>query len=97
MNITQEIINIKNEMAEITAGANIVWTLAATPLIAFMQAGFACIEAGTVKSKNAINILFKNLVDGGISAFTFWLIGYGFAFGETWEGFIGTSNFALTG
>jgi ammonia channel protein AmtB len=98
INGTVDYANLKVDVEDIEASSmNILRHLVTASLVFFMQAGFALLEAGTVKSKNAVNILFKTLIDGGISAFTFWLLGYGFAFGETWEGFIGKSNFARTG
>ena len=61
----------------------------------FMQAGFAMLEAGIVQPKNATNILFKNLIDASLAAVSFWLLGYGIAYGDDSGGFIGTSNFAI--
>jgi Amt family ammonium transporter len=43
--------------------ANYVWTLVAAALVFFMQAGFAMVETGFTRAKNAINILMKNLMD----------------------------------
>jgi Amt family ammonium transporter len=66
-------------------------------LVFFMQAGFSMLEAGCVGAKNVSNILYKNLMDACIGAICFWLLGYGFAYGDDKDGkFIGTANFALT-
>jgi ammonia channel protein AmtB len=46
------------------------------------QAGFALVEVGSVRMKNTKNILTKNLLDPCISALSFWIIGYAFAFGD---------------
>jgi len=64
-------------------------------LVFFMQAGFAMLEAGIVHPKNMTNILFKNICDASIAAICFWLLGYGFAYGDSEGGFIGKTNFAL--
>ena len=48
-------------------------------LVFFMQAGFALLEAGSVRAKNTKNILMKNLLDACIGALVFWSFGYGLA------------------
>ena len=62
-------------------------------LVVFMQAGFAMLEAGTVKSVNVRNVLFKNLADACVGGLVFWLLGYGFAYGGGDDSsFIGDSS-----
>jgi len=61
-----------------------------------MQAGFSLLEAGSVSQKNLTNILFKNIMDACISSICFWFIGYGIAFGKTYQGVVGSSNFFLS-
>jgi len=56
---------------------------------------FSCNEVGTVSEKNTKNILMKNIGDAAIGAICWWLFGFGFAFGETSGGFIGTDEFLL--
>jgi ammonium transporter, Amt family len=75
--------------------ADFVWTLMAAFLVFFMQAGFAMVEAGFTRAKNAINILLKNLMDFGMGAIAFWAVGFGLMFGATKTGFFGTSDFFL--
>lgn len=58
-------------------------------LVFFMQAGFGILEAGAIARKNVQNILFKNILDASGAAICFWLLGYGFAYGDTVGGFIG--------
>jgi Amt family ammonium transporter len=89
------------EDAPITAGAvqthlNYVWTLIAAFLVFFMQAGFALVETGFTRAKNACNILMKNLMDFGIGALAFFFIGFGLMFGVKYSGLIGMSGFALS-
>ena len=46
-----------------------------------MQSGFAALEVGSTQSKNAKNILLKNMVDNCVGSLIWWLVGYAFAFG----------------
>ncbi|MBF0226697.1 MAG: ammonium transporter [Desulfobacterales bacterium] len=73
-----------------------VWTLIAAALVFFMQAGFAMVEAGFTRAKNAINIMMKNLMDFCIGTMAFWAIGFGLMFGASSSGWIGTSGFFLS-
>jgi Amt family ammonium transporter len=74
----------------LSTSADIMWVLICGFLVFFMQAGFAMVEAGSVKQKNSLNILFKNICDACIATLGFWLIGYGIAYGSADNGFIGT-------
>lgn len=74
---------------------DVVWTLVAAFLVFFMQAGFAMVEAGFIRAKNTGNVLMKNLMDFSMGAIAFWVLGFGFMFGEG-STFIGMSSFAPT-
>ena len=76
--------------------ADYVWTMVAAVLVFFMQAGFALVEAGFTRAKNAINIMMKNLMDFSIGSLSFWAIGFGLMFGFTKTGWFGTSGFFLS-
>jgi Amt family ammonium transporter len=71
-----------------------VWVLLAGMLVFFMNLGFACVETGFARSKNAVNILSKNLIVFAVSSLGFLLLGFGFMFGDG-NGFIGTSGLFL--
>ena len=73
------------------------WLMFGAILVFFMQCGFAMLETGCVSEKNTKNILMKNIGDAAIGAICWWLLGFGFAFGETSGGFIGTDEFLLKG
>lgn len=79
------------------ANANILWTLVAAILVMFMQAGFAMVEAGFTRAKNAGNILMKNYIDFAAGAVAFFLFGFAIMFGNDFSGIFGTSGFALGG
>ena len=69
-----------------------VWTLIAAFLVFFMQAGFAMVETGFTRAKNAGNIMMKNLLDFSMGGFAYWAIGFGLMFGVS-NGFTGWTNF----
>jgi len=81
---------------EMQTNINIVWTCVAAFLVFFMQAGFAMVEAGFTRAKNAVNILMKNLMDFSIGTIAFFLIGFGLMFGAT-NGLFGTTDFMASG
>ncbi len=58
-----------------------IWTLLAAALVFFMQAGFAMVETGFTRAKNAGNIIMKNIMDFSLGTLMFWLIGFGLMFG----------------
>lgn len=66
-----------------------VWFLIGAALVFWMQAGFAMVEAGFTRAKNAGNIIMKNLMDFCIGTVMFILIGFGLLLGEDLVGFIG--------
>ena len=66
-----------------------VWFLMGAALVFWMQAGFAMVEAGFTRAKNAGNIIMKNLMDFCIGTVVFIFIGYSLLCGEDVGGFIG--------
>ena len=76
--------------------ADYVWTLVAAALVFFMQAGFAMVETGFTRAKNAINIMMKNLMDFAVGSIGYWAIGFGLMFGATATGWFGTTGFFLS-
>lgn len=72
-----------------------IWTLIASFLVFFMQAGFAMVEAGFTRAKNAANIVMKNLMDYVAGSLIYWLIGFGLMFGVDKSGLIGTTGFMV--
>ena len=96
MNIDQKLETTHNE---VTASANLpgdldtLWTCLAAFLVFFMQAGFALVECGFTRAKNACNIIMKNLMDFSLGTMIFWILGFGLMFGATSHGLFGTDGF----
>ena len=72
-----------------------VWFLIGAALVFWMQAGFAMVETGFTRAKNAGNILMKNLMDFCIGTVVFILIGFGLLLGEDVMGIIGKPGFDI--
>ena len=72
-----------------------VWFLIGVAFVFWMQAGFAMVETGFTRAKNAGNILMKNLMDFCIGTVVFILIGFGLLLGEDLLGFIGKPGFDI--
>ena len=69
--------------------ANNLWLLVATILVIFMNAGFAMVEAGMCRQKNAVNILAKNLFVFALAVTAYWFIGFSLMYGAPfWEGIL---------
>lgn len=77
-------------------GLNSLFVFVAAMLVFFMQAGFALLEAGTVRMKNAGHVAGKTVLTLGISVIVWWLVGFGFGFGDG-NGFFGTTGFFFGG
>ncbi len=82
-------------MQALKLGADTAWIVAAGALVFFMQAGFALLESGMARSKNAVNVIMKNYCDMCFGALIFWMVGYGIMFGNNPTGWIGTDHFFL--
>ena len=89
-NVTATTENIQ----EIRLSLDSVWVVMGGILVFFMQAGFALVESGSVRSKNTVNVLMKNYMDACLGGLVFWLLGFGLMFGVNASGWIGTSHFA---
>jgi Amt family ammonium transporter len=72
-----------------TVGIDTVWVIVAASLVMFMQAGFAFLEIGFSRAKNAGTIVAKILTNYSIAAIGYWAIGFAFAFGGPLGSFIG--------
>lgn len=82
---------------DVQSSVDVVWLLIAAFLVFFMQAGFAMVETGLTRAKNAGNIIMKNLMDFSVGSIIFFCAGYGIMFGADFNGLFGTSAFFLRG
>ena len=73
-----------------------LWVMLAAMLVFFMNAGFAMLETGLCRAKNAVNILAKNLIVFSVASIAFWLVGFAIMFGDG-TGFFGMNGWALAG
>ncbi len=86
----------KDAVTVLQDNINIVWTCIAAFLVFVMQAGFALVETGFTRAKNAVNIIMKNLMDFSMGSIAFALVGFGLMFGSS-NGWFGSSHFLLSG
>lgn len=70
-----------------------VWIATCSGLVLMMQPGFALLESGFCRAKNAVNVIMKNFTDCAVASLAYWAIGFGLMFGASWNGWIGTSDF----
>ncbi len=78
--------------ADLVIAVNTVWVVVAAVLVMFMQAGFAFLEAGLTRMKNAAHIAGKNVLIFAICSLVYWAVGFGLAFGDG-NSIVGTHGF----
>jgi Amt family ammonium transporter len=85
---------------ELIIAVNTIWVVVAASLVLFMQAGFALLETGLTRMKNAAHIAGKNMLIFAVCAIVYWFAGFGIAFGDRASGvggwlasLVGTSGF----
>lgn len=83
-------------ITDLASAVDTGWMLIGAALVFFMQAGFAMVETGFTRAKNAGNIIMKNLMDFCLGTPLFWLIGFGLMFGAGGK-FIGTIDLFADG
>ncbi|MCO6451885.1 MAG: ammonium transporter, partial [Caldilineales bacterium] len=84
------------DTATVASAVDVIWVLVAAFLVFFMQAGFAMVESGLSRAKNAANLLMKNLMDFAVATILFAAIGYGLMFGADRLGLFGGDGFMLS-
>jgi ammonium transporter, Amt family len=79
--------------ADLAIAASTLWVVVAAILVMFMQAGFAFLEAGLTRMKNVGHIAAKNVLTFALAALVYYVVGFGIAFGDGGNGFVGGSGF----
>ena len=87
--------DITSDAKKLDQGANIIWMFAAF-LVFFMQAGFAFLGAGLIRSKNTTNYMTKSFMDFSIASLSFWAFGFALMWGTSAAGITGHTNFFTT-
>ncbi len=81
-------------VTKLVEAIDMLWLVIAAALVFFMQAGFALVETGLTRAKNATNIIMKNLMDFCLGSIAFWMLGWGLMYGTSMlGGFVGFSDF----
>ncbi len=87
--------DITSDAEKLDQGANVIWMVGAF-LVFFMQAGFAFLGAGLIRSQNTTNYMTKSFMDFAIASLSFWAFGFALMWGTSAMGIAGTTNFFLT-
>ena len=87
---------MKTDIVNLSAQIQMLWTLACGALVMLMQAGFTCLESGSVREKNSVNVAVKNVTDLCVSFPAFFLLGYAIMFGADRGGLFGSPNLFLS-
>merc|ERR1719266_2297010 len=91
--LTERLSKTEDTQKTLAANSDQFFLIVIAIVIFFMQCGFAFLEAGSVRSKNTVNILIKNMLDAFIGATSYWAIGWGLAYGENGNLFCGGSEY----
>ena len=86
-------MNQAQNIQDIRISLDSIWVVLGGILVFFMQAGFALVESGSVRSKNTVNVLMKNYMDACLGGLVFWIVGFGLMFGVNQTGWFGLSHF----
>ncbi|WP_246836740.1 ammonium transporter [Leptospira kmetyi] len=90
-----EPLSSESPAQELSKSVDPIWIIVCAALVFFMQAGFLMLETGLSRLKNTINVAVKNLMDYIVGTIAFFCLGFGFMFGLSNEGWIGTDLFFL--
>ena len=85
------------DLATLSQGLDTIWVVLTAAMILLMEGGFALLEAGFVRQKNAVSIIMKVFVDIAFGALVFYFVGFALMYGKDAGGLIGTTGFFLSG
>lgn len=85
------------DVLELSKGLDTIWVVLTAAMILLMEGGFALLEAGFVRQKNAVSIIMKVFVDIAFGALVFYFFGFALMYGQDAGGIIGTTGFLLNG
>lgn len=88
-----EVLNNLEASEKLTYIGNSIFIFLCAVLVFSMQAGFAMLETGMTRSKNASNIWLKNLMDFCVGVFIYFILGFGLQYGNGFHGLFGTNGF----
>jgi Amt family ammonium transporter len=94
--VAAQVAGLTEKLASGKVIVDTLWTLITAFLVFWMNAGFALVESGMCRAKNAVNILSKNFIVFALSSLAFFVLGWGLMFGNG-NGFIGTEGLFLVG
>src|SRR3989339_2259479 len=95
--LAQDPAGAKTLEANPQAPVDYVWVLVCGFLVMFMQAGFAMVETGFCRAKNATNLMAKNTIDFVVASLFFMMFGFAIMMGADFKGLIGTTGWFLHG
>jgi Amt family ammonium transporter len=86
-----------DQIQQLTSGLDTIWVVLTAAMILLMEGGFALLEAGFVRQKNAVSIIMKVFVDISFGALIFYFFGFALMYGKDIGGIIGTTGFFMGG
>lgn len=94
--LADQVASLTQQVADRKVAADTLWVLVTAFLVFWMNAGFALVESGMCRAKNAVNILSKNFIVFACSSIAFYVLGWGLMFGDG-NGFVGTQGLWFLG
>ena len=82
MSDAETIADLQAQLADLTTSIDVFFVLVMGIICFLLQAGFGLLEVGSIRAKNAQNIMLKNLMDCAVTAIAYYLFGYSVAYGK---------------